>query len=140
VASGITKENLCFFHGISKNPQLSHSTAAWRCRKLLITQFGAVLNVPPAAYNGLLVSNDAVAFGDKGWHDREAKNANNGYVPGVPPWLHVDMSVEQLRDGGVANDMQGYLSLHGSVGNLLLEALHVEDNSSLFKLNCHLCF
>ena len=140
MASRIKTAHHKFFHGISKNPQLSHSAAAWRCRKLLIEQFGAVLNVPDTAYNGLLVSNDAVAFGDESSHNREAGNADKGYVPGVPEWLHVDMSVEQLRDGGVANDMQGYLSLQGSVGYLLLEALNVEDNSSLFILNCHLCF
>ena len=94
--------------------------------------------MPPAAYNGLLVSNDAVAFGNEASHKREASNANKGYVPGVPRWLHVDMSVEQLRDGGVANDMQGYLSLQGSVRYLLLEAFHVGDNSSLFTRNCFL--
>ena len=54
--------------------------------------------------------------------------------------LHVDMSVEQLRDGDVADHMQGYLSLQGSVRYFLLEAFHVGDNSSLFILNWHLCF
>ena len=140
MASRIKTAHHKFFHGISKNPQLSHSAAAWRCRKLLIDHFGAVLSVPRTDYNRLLVSNDAVAFGDESSHRREAGNVRKGGVPGIPDWLHVDMSVEQLQNGGVADDMQGYLSLQGSVGNLLLEAFYVEDSSSLFMLDCHLCF
>ena len=140
MASRIKTADHKFFHGISKNPQLSHSAAAWRCRKLLIDHFGAVLSVPRTDYNRLLVSNDAVAFGDESSHRREAGNVRKGGVPGIPDWLHVDMSVEQLQKGGVADDMQGYLSLQGSVGNLLLEAFYVEDSSSLFMLDCHLCF
>ena len=140
MASRIKTADHKFFHGISKNPQLSHSAAAWRCRKLLIDHFGAVLSVPRTDYNRLLVSNDAVAFGDESSHRREAGNVRKGGVPGIPDWLHVDMSVEQLQNGGVADDMQGYLSLQGSVGNLVLEAFYVEDSSSLFMLNCHLCF
>ena len=135
VASGISRKNMCFFHGISKNSELSGSAIAWRLRKLLIPEFGAVLSVLPQAFNSLLVSNDAVAFGDEGWHNREASNVNNGHLRGVPKWLHVDMSVEQLEKGDVADHMQGYLSLQGSVRLLLLEAFHVGNNSFFpFKL------
>ena len=62
----------------------------------MLAHFGRVLNVPREDYNGLLVSNDAVAFGDEASHRREARNATRGCVPGVPEWLHVDMSVEEL--------------------------------------------
>ena len=126
---------MCFFHGISKNSELSGSAIAWRLRKLLIPEFGAVLSVLPQAFNSLLVSNDAVAFGDEGWHNREASNVNNGHLRGVPKWLHVDMSVEQLEKGDVADHMQGCLSLQGSVRLLLLEDFHVGNNSCFpFKL------